>query len=132
VFLFNDNNPEALMIGHQHIVAMIAAGIIDVFILDDELLEIYSNIEFIQPLERILAEINRSNPDVYNRIAEYIVYELYEVDDYAYEERIIAIKIGKSPLLSRLGIFEQEIFLGVSATTSNLENAKKAIILLFE
>ncbi|MCL2662304.1 MAG: hypothetical protein FWE83_03135 [Oscillospiraceae bacterium] len=132
VFFFDENNPETIMVGHQRMAAMIAAGVIDMFTMDDELLEIYSHNGFIQPLENILVEIDRINPDIYNRIAEHTKYVLYEVEDGFFEERIVAIAIGANPLFSKLGFFEQEMFLGVSVTTGSIENIVKAIILLFE
>ena len=132
VFFFDEDLPETIMMGHQRMAAMIAAGAIDLFILDNELMELYSLNGFILPLESILAEINRKNPDVYKRIEENTNYEIYEIEDNVFEERIVAITIGKNPLFSRLGFFEQEMFLGISATSGNMENAIKAIILFFE
>ena len=132
VFYFDENNPETIMMGHQRMAAMIAAGMIDIFILNNELLELYSNNGFIQPLERLLEEVNTASPDAYNRISENTIHALYEVEDNVFEERIVAISIGGNPLFSKLGFFEQEMYLGVSATTGNLENAKTAITLFFE
>jgi len=131
-FFFDENNPETIMMGHQRTAAMIAAGVIDLFTLDKELLEGYSQAGFLMPLESTLAEIHRENPDVYNRIAEHKVYALSEVEENVFEERLVAITIGKNPLLSRLGFFEQEMYLSVSATAGNMENVKKTIILFFE
>jgi hypothetical protein len=131
-FFFDENNPETILAGHQRMAAMIAAGVIDIFILNDELLEFYSHNGFIRPLESILAEIKIRNPEVYSKITEYTIYTLYEVENRVFEERIVAIAIGTSPLFSKLGFFEQEMFLGISSTSANLENTIKAIILLFE
>jgi len=131
-FFFDENNPETIMMGHQRTAAMIAAGVIDLFTLDEELLEGYSHAGFLMPLESILAEIYRENPDVYNRIAEYIIYALCEIEENVFEERLVAIMIGRNPLFSRLGFFEQEMYLSVSATAGNIENVKKTIILFFE
>jgi len=132
VFFFDENNPETIMMGHQRMAAMIAAGLIDLFMVYDDMMEFYAYYGFLLPLENILAEIYLKNPDVYNTIAEHTVYALCEVEENIYEERIVAIQIGKNPLFSRLGFFEQEMYLGVSATVGNLENAIKAIILFFE
>jgi hypothetical protein len=131
-FLFDENNPEIMMMGHQRAAAMIAAGIIDMFTLDNEMMEAYSQIGFLLPLESILTEIYIRSPDVYNRISEFTISALYEVEDNVFEERIVAITIGRNPLFTRLGFFEQEMFLGVSASSGNLENVTKAIILFFE
>jgi hypothetical protein len=131
-FFFDDNNPETVMVGHQRAAAMIAAGIIDLFTLNDELLELYSINGFLLPLESILADINKNNPDLYSRINENIIYALYEVEIGVFEERIVAISIGRNPLFSRLGIFEQEMYLSVSITAGNIDNATKVITLLFE
>jgi len=132
VFYFDENNPETIMMGHQRMAAMIAAGMIDIFILNNELLELYTINGFIQPLERLLAEVYIKSPTAYNRISENIIYTLYEVEDNVFEERIVAITTGRNPLFSKLGFFEQEMFLGVSATAGNLENAMKAITLFYE
>ena len=132
MFFFDENLPETIMMGHQRMAAMIAAGVIDIFVLEEDLMELYAHNGFLLPLESILAEINIRNPDAYNRIAEYTISALYEVEVNAYEERIVAIEIGRNPLFSRLGIFEKDMFLGISVTVGNLENAIEAIILLFE
>ena len=49
-FFFDENNPETIMMGHQRAAAMIAAGVIDLFTLYDDLLEAYSMNGFLMPL----------------------------------------------------------------------------------
>ena len=132
IFFFDETNPETIMMGYQRMAAMIAAGVIDLFTLDEEMLEHYSYNGFILPLEGVLAEIYRKSPDIYNRITEHTVYALYEVADNVFEERIVAITIGNNPLFTRLNFFEQKMFLSVATTTGKIENAIEAIILFFE
>jgi len=132
MFFFDENNPETIMVGHQRTAAMIAAGVIDLFVLDEELLEAYSQIGFLLPLESIMAEIYRRDSEIYNRITEYTIYALCGVEDDVFEERVAAITIGRNPLFSGLGFFEQEMYLGVSVTSGNLNNVIKAIMLFFE
>jgi hypothetical protein len=132
VFFFDENNPETLMMGHQRTAAMIAAGLIDLFTLDDVMMELYSNSGFLLPLEGILAEISTRNPEVYTRINDYIVYASCEVEEEVFEERIVAITIGRNPLFLRLGFFEQEMYLSVSASSGNIEAVIETIILFFE
>jgi hypothetical protein len=132
IFFFDENIPETTMIGHQHIIAMIAAGIIDLFIMGDELMKEYSLNGLLLPLENILEEIYKRNPELYNRITEQTVYELFEVGGNVFDKRVVAIEIGRSPLFSKLGFFEQDLYLCVAVSTRNIENVLKTIILFFE
>jgi len=128
----NDTDPTLVMAGLQRTVAMVAAGSIDIFILDAQLLEHNTNSGFLRPLESILEEIQAINHTVYATIKENVSYELYKIEDDVFSQRIMGIKIKDSPLLSELGFYEQELYLGVSITTGNEENVTKTLIALFD
>jgi len=130
--IINDDDPAASMMIHQRTVAMVAAGAIDVFILDSALIEVYNTGGFIRPLESLLAEIKSINPAVYDKIVENVTYSLYEAEDGSTSERITGIGVGKSPLFTKLGFFEQELYFSVVITSSNSANILQTLLAFFD
>ena len=130
-FFFSSGDPSVDMAGFQRTVAMISAGMIDLFILNEELLNTYTEAEFLQPLDSFLDKIMSINPDAYNRITENVISVLYENDGIS-EERQMGIKIGSSPLFIRLGMYEQELYVGISITSGKIDNVIKTLIMFFE
>jgi len=125
-------DPMMNMGNMQRLVAMVAAGSIDVFILNTELLEEYTEGGMIQPLEDILADVRARNPIVYNRIMDNTVKLPHESEDGRITEKIMGISVGDRPLLSDFTHFQQELFFAVVTNSSNLNNVAKALIVLFE
>jgi len=131
IFL-NDADPQIVMASMSQLVAMVAAGVIDVFILDSELLEDYSRTTFIQPLDEILTQVKALDPAAYERIMIDASYAMYSVEEDELEERLMGISIINSPLLSKLGFYEQELYFSMSTTSGNPENIAQALIVFFE
>jgi len=131
-YFYNSDDPTVFMANVQRTVAMIAAGVIDLFVLDMQLLEEYSDIGYLQPLDNILTEVRLKNPEVFSRIEENIIYTLCDTGEGIKERRVTGVKIGNSPLFSNLGMFEQELFLGVSITAGKMDNIVKTFIMFFE
>ena len=127
-----EDDPAISMTNASRMVAMLTAGVIDVFILDSLQLQEYTHNEFIQPMEMMLAEIQRVNPTAYTHIEEKITYSRYETGDNNLEERIMGIDISDSPLLSKLVFSEQELYFSTSITSVNTENVVRALILFFQ
>jgi len=125
-------DPSFDMANVQRLVAMIAAGVIDVFILDLETLEEKSNNGFVKPLEDVLAEIRSTNPRVYDRIMENAITIRYEPEEDIIAESIMGIYISDSVLYKELGFFEQDLYISIASTTRSLENVVRAIILFFQ
>jgi len=125
-------DPSMEMASVQRLVAMIAAGTIDVFILDSQLLKEYSENGFIQPMDDILAEIRLTNPTAFNRIEEGITLVLYEYDEGYSSERIMGIDLSNSPLISELDVFAQELYFSIAVTSGKIENIPYALMTLFE
>ena len=130
--LMNENDPTLAMVNVQRIVAMVAGGTIDIFILDAERLEENTKNGFLQPIEGILAEVQKKNAAVYEIIKENTAIELYELEEDVFSERIMGINVKSSPLLSELEFIGQELYLSVSITSEKTENIIKTLIALFE
>jgi len=130
--LMNTEFAHATMAGQQRMVAMLSSRALDIFVLDAELLETYAETGFIKSLESILAEIKSINPAVYQRIEENLIQAMCEIEEDVYEERTVGIRVGNSPLFSKLGLSDQDIYIAVALTTEREENIVKAIIMLFE
>jgi len=128
------DDPTFNMANVQRQMAMMAAGIIDIFTLNTEMLENYSSIGHLEPLDEILVEIRSRNPAIYNIIEENTVYALHSTgaEDSELTERIMGVSIGSCPLFKEVGIFEQEIYFAVSVTSGNKENVIRTLIMLFE
>jgi len=128
----SDDDPQIAMASTSQLVAMVSAGVIDLFVLDSALLENYSQSTFIQPMDDILAEVQRVNPIVYDRIIGEAKYAPHRSDEETVSERLMGIMVGSSPLLLELGFYEQELYLAISITSGNHENITDAIIAFFE
>jgi len=131
-FFYTSDDPSVDMANIQRTVAMLAAGVIDLFVMDLQMLEDYSEVGYLQPLDNILAEIKLRNPEVFGRIEESVVYALCAIDGDNKEMRATGIRIGDSPLFLELGLFKQELFFGVSITTEKVDNIIKTLIMFFE
>jgi len=128
MFFDSEFDPAAI----QRLMAMLAAGEIDVFVFNKPMMEEYSAQEFIQPLYNVLAEIKTKNPTVYNRIEENVVYALSKYGDGSITEQAMGVNISGSPLLTKLGFFEQEFIISISITAGNIENLVHCFIAFFE
>jgi len=127
-------DPTFNMASTQRLMAMLAAGTIDVFILDPQMFEEFSGNTVLSPLDSILAEIRETYPEVYERIEEKITYALYntEENDANTTEQIMGIDLSGNPLVTGPGIYEKKIYFGVSSTGNNPENVVKALVAFFE
>jgi len=130
--LTDTDDPSMNMAGQQRLVAMLAAGEIDIFILEQEQLVEYAVIGFIQPMESMLEEIRHTDPAVYNYVIEQSAYALVELEDGSTEERLMGINIKNSNLLTELDFYEYDLYFSLSTSSNRLENAKAALIAFFE
>jgi len=131
-FFFYSDDPSINMGTIQRTAAMIAAGMIDLFIVDTDQMEEFAQVGYLRPLEDILEEIKSKNPEVYSRIEDNKVIATFHFHDGRTVEHVAGIMVGESPLFIKLGIFRQELFASVSITSENLENIVEALIVLFE
>jgi len=116
----------------QRLMAMLAVGEIDLFVVGLPLMEDYAAQEFIQPLDNILAEIKKRDPMIYAHIEENIEYALYKSGDGNLTERAMGINVSGSPLLTKLGFYEQELIISISITAGKIENSILCLITFFE
>ena len=130
--LTSTGDPTINMASQQRMIAMVAAGEIDVFILDSTMLVEYASNGLIVPIESMLAEIRASDREVYDRIEEKIVYTRIEVEEGQIEEAIMGVNVKDSPLLTSFDFYEQDLIFCLCATSKRLENVKAALIALFE
>jgi len=130
--IINDADPAMSIASMQRLVAMIAAGEIDILILDSELLKQFTTSGFLRPMESLLAEVEVANPMVYSAIKEKITIVPYEHEDGNLIEHAMGVSIGSSPRLSQLGFFEQELYFSISVSSGRTENVIKTLIALFE
>ena len=126
------DDPSAQMARINQLVAMVASGVIDIFTLNRELIDEYSASGFLRPMDEVLAEVQRANPGVYEKIRENLIYAMYESEEGNFSEKIMGISVGSSPLLSELEFFEQELYFSLSITSKNVENVVRALIVFFE
>jgi len=116
----------------QRLAAMIAAGMIDVFILDSEMIDEYSSVGYIQPMDPVLEIIQSLNPNIHSRINEELIKANYTSVEGYESEQIMGIDISNSRLLKELNFFEFEKYFSLSITAENIENTAHALIMFFE
>jgi len=131
-FFLSSDDPAMNMAELQRTAAMLAAGTIDFFIVNSELLEQYSRFGYFMPLENVLTIIQSKNPEAYRRIEENVVTADFEIEEGVRENLSAGIKIGNSPLFLKHGLYRQDIYISIAATTNQLDNIIEALILFFE
>jgi len=118
----------------QRLVAMISAGVFDVFVIDSEQIIEYSESVFIQPLDNLLALVQSLNPGADAKIQENTITAMHGYDDDNPTERVVGVNITDSYLLTELGFLPQEAYftISISSNIEYFENVAKALILFFE
>ena len=132
LMLTSTDDPTINMASQQRMIAMVAAGEIDVFILDSTMLVEYAGNGLIRPVESMLAEIRSIDPIAYDRIEERIVYARFESEEGQIEESIMGVNIENCPILIELDFYEKDLIFSLCATSNRLENVKAALIAFFE
>jgi len=130
LFFAPEGDPQSEMANTMRLTAMVAAGVIDVFILDSELLVEYTERGLIQPVEDMLGGLRTADPVVYAEVDERLAYVLHTSEEKNPEGRLMGVGISNSPLLSGLGFNEEELWFCVSASSDNLDNIVPALAIL--
>jgi len=124
------SDPQSEMANTMRLTAMVAAGAIDVFILDNDMIAEYTERGLIQPLEEIVAGVRTTNPVLYAEVDERLAYVLHTSEEKNPEGRLMGVGINNSPLLSELGLNQEELWFCVSASSDNLDNIVPALAIL--
>jgi len=130
--LFGDGDPTLEIANSQRLVAMVAAGQIDIFILDSAMLKDYARNGFIQPMDTVLAEVRSIDSGAYGRIEEKLTYAMYESEEGVFNSHMMGVDISDNPLINEHVFFDQELFLCLSVTAANIENVAKTLIIFSE
>jgi len=130
--LTSTDDPTINMASQQRMIAMVAAGEIDVFILDSTMLVEYASNGLIVPMESILAEIRSIDREAYDRIEEKIVYTRFVSEEGQTKESIMGVNVETCHLLTDFDFYDKDLIFCICATSKRLENAKAALIALFE
>jgi len=130
LFFAPEGEPQSEMANTMRLTAMVAAGAIDVFILDNDLIAEYTERGLIQPLEEMLAGLRTEDPVVYAEVNERLAYVLSTSEEKNPEGRLMGVGINNSPLLSELGLSQEELWFCVSASSDNLNNIVPALAIL--
>jgi len=130
--LTSTDDPTINMASQQRMIAMVAAGEIDVFILDSAMLVDYADNGLIVSIESMLDEISSIDQEVYDRIKERVVYARFGSEEGQVEEAIMGVCIEACPLLKDLDFYEKDLIFSLCATSKRLENVKAALIAFFE
>lgn len=126
-FFAAPDDAQVMMAYYDRLIAMIASGSIDIFMLDWDTLEAYSILEYVQPLDEILSELRKQDPGAYERIAEITVAATYGPEETA-SEQTVGIRITDSALLGGADInLYTDVYLCVSISATNLYNTLLAI-----
>ena len=130
--LFGDGDPTLEIANSQRLVAMVAAGQIDIFILDSAMLKDYARNGFIQPMDTVLTEVRSIDSGAYGRIEEKLTYAMYESEEGVFNSHMMGVDISDNPLINEHVFFDQELFLCLSVTAANIENVAKTLIIFSE
>jgi len=130
LFFAPEGDPQSEMASTMRLTAMVAAGAIDVFILDNELLVEYTERGLIQPVEEMLAGLRTADPLVYAEVDDRLDYVLHTSEEKTPDGRLMGVDISNSPLLSELGFNQGQLWFCVSASSDNLDNIEPALAIL--
>jgi len=132
--LIPEDDITLLHISNTRIVAMITAGHLDILINDSMIFEAHTESSFLVPMDdTFFSKIKTLNPLMYEEIIENAVNAPFYIDENTTVEKILGINIGKSPLLTSLGFFEQDYYFSIALNTSNeMEMIVKALLAFYE
>ena len=132
LMITSDVDPTFAMANTQRLVAMVAAGQIDIFILDSTILKEYAENGIIQPLDTVLAGVRSIDPVAYGKIEENLVYAMYESEEGVSGNRIMGVDISNNPLLADQVFSDQEFILCLSVTAANIANVEKTLVAFYD
>ena len=130
LFFSPEGDPQSEMANTMRLTAMVAAGAIDVFILDNDAIAEYTESGLIQPLEEMVAGLRTADPVLYAEVDERLAYVLSTSEEKNPEGRLMGVGISNSPLLSELGLIQEQLWFCVSASSDNLDNIVPALAIL--
>jgi len=132
LFIVNDDDPTFTLNYLNRMVAMLTAGTIDVFILDEDTMSDYSRSEFIWSLDVILNDIKASDPALYEIISNETVSIPFGLDENNQIIEIMGVRITDSPLVNRLGFrFNDDAFFCMAISTQRLDRVRETLKLFF-
>jgi len=130
--LTSTDDPTINMASQQRMIAMVAAGEIDVFILDSKMLVEYAGNGLIVPIESMLTEIRSIDKAAYDRIEEGFVNARFESEEGQIEEAVMGVSLENCRLLLELDYYQEDLIFSLCATSCRQENVKAALIAFFE
>ena len=131
-FVSFDDNPTMIMANMSRMAAMVAVGDIDAFILDPLMVADYSEVQYLKPLDDVLAEIRLIDPVTYSLIEDRLIRTLHGPDEPGTEIRITGIDISSCPLFMEVGIFQEDLIFSVAVTSDNFDMVVGTIIRFFQ
>jgi len=116
----------------SRLVAMLSANAIDVFILNTETMQIYSESEYIAPLDNVLSEINASSPQLYDKIMQEAEFTMFGLNEFKRSE-LAGIRITDTPLLNELGFdAKTDIYFCMAVSSRQIVRVTETLKLFFE
>ena len=116
----------------SRLVAMLSANAIDVFILNAETMQIYSESEYIAPLDNVLSEINASSPQLYDKIMQEAEFTMFGLNEFKRSE-LAGIRITDTPLLNELGFdTKTDIYFCMAVSSRQIVRVTETLKLFFE
>ncbi|MDR2590340.1 MAG: hypothetical protein LBC71_05080 [Oscillospiraceae bacterium] len=128
---YMETDPEVMNANATLFMAMLAAGDIDIFILDERALSDTVNNRFIRPIEHFIQEVEHTNPEVYEIIKDRIVFAAFGENNDEPKE-MVAVNIQDNPLFVDLGLPNERLYFAVSVSAENWHYIAKTLVALFE
>ncbi|MDR2599645.1 MAG: rhodanese-like domain-containing protein [Oscillospiraceae bacterium] len=128
---YMETDPELMSANATHLMAMVAVGDIDIFILDERALNDMINNRFIRPIEIFIQEIEHTDPEAYEIIKDRIVFASFTGNNDEPKE-MAAINIQDNPLFAALGLPNERLYFAVSVSAENWHYIAKTLVALFE
>jgi len=132
LFLSSGNDPTAEMAYINKLVAMLAAGAIDIFIVDMDTLISHSVSEFIKPMDIIIDIIRASDPDLYEIISNETIITVFGHEEDYQRPELTGIRLTDTPLMKELGYdIVVDTFFCMAISTQNYEKIAETLKLFF-
>lgn len=117
----------------ERIVAMLAAGMIDIFIVDEIALREFSVLEFIMPLDGMLEDIREQAPLVHEQLLAEAAHALYGYEEGSISEQFVGIRVTDCPLFKELSInVREDAYICVAISSKNYYYVAHAIMEMFK
>lgn len=119
---------------YNRLAAIVAAGQVDLFVLDEAGLAEMAGTGYIKPLDELMSELTRlGDTSLVSRLTPLLKEAVYQPDDETVpESHLFGLLLQDCPLLASMDIYTTELYLGIVVNTQKTDIIARALQFFYE